>query len=166
MARRNQGVYEPEFRILFIGAMLFGVFGYAGWAGTIITFFDGVSSIGTYNSQLVLRTTCLGSEQWPASRSSLSHWMDFDLILYYFQHDKFYHGRFGSRGDHISFGHTRRKCTACLSSDKLFEEHGSLWVYFFRERDGTVQRCRSISFDLGRLSSGLLAFDDSNVPVW
>ena len=36
LARRNQGVYEPEFRIFLVGAMLFGVFGYAGWAGTII----------------------------------------------------------------------------------------------------------------------------------
>jgi len=32
LARRNQGVYEPEFRIFFSGAMLFGAFGYAGWA--------------------------------------------------------------------------------------------------------------------------------------
>ena len=39
MARRNRGVYEPEFRIFFIGAMLFGVFGYAGWAGTMIIVF-------------------------------------------------------------------------------------------------------------------------------
>ena len=39
LARRNQGVYEPEFRILFVGAMLFGVFSYAGWAGTMIIIF-------------------------------------------------------------------------------------------------------------------------------
>ena len=39
LARRNQGVYEPEFRIFFVGAMLFGVFGYAGWAGTMISGF-------------------------------------------------------------------------------------------------------------------------------
>ena len=39
LARRNQGVYEPEFRILFVGAMLFGVFSYAGWAGTMTTIF-------------------------------------------------------------------------------------------------------------------------------
>ncbi|KAF8079194.1 MFS general substrate transporter [Lyophyllum atratum] len=32
LARRNKGVYEPEFRIFFISTMLFGVFGYAGWA--------------------------------------------------------------------------------------------------------------------------------------
>ena len=38
LARRNQGVYEPEFRIFFVATMLFGVFGYAGWAGTMITF--------------------------------------------------------------------------------------------------------------------------------
>ena len=38
LARRNQGVYEPEFRIFFVGPMLFGVFGYAGWAGTMIAF--------------------------------------------------------------------------------------------------------------------------------
>ena len=40
LARRNQGVYEPEFRIFFVGAMVFGVFGYAGWAGTMTTFFS------------------------------------------------------------------------------------------------------------------------------
>jgi hypothetical protein len=40
LARRNQGVYEPEFRIFFVGAMVFGVFGYAGWAGTKITYFQ------------------------------------------------------------------------------------------------------------------------------
>ena len=39
LARRNHGVYEPEFRIFFVGTMLFGVFGHVGWAGTIITFF-------------------------------------------------------------------------------------------------------------------------------
>ncbi|KAF9469578.1 MFS general substrate transporter [Collybia nuda] len=32
LAKRNKGVYEPEFRIFFISTMLFGVFGYAGWA--------------------------------------------------------------------------------------------------------------------------------------
>ena len=66
LARRNQGVYEPEFRIFFVGAMLFGVFGYAGWAGTNINFLDAVYSIRSYFSQLVLHTTCLGSELWPA----------------------------------------------------------------------------------------------------
>ncbi|RDB19503.1 Protein HOL1 [Hypsizygus marmoreus] len=32
LAKRNKGIYEPEFRIFFISTMLFGVFGYAGWA--------------------------------------------------------------------------------------------------------------------------------------
>ena len=32
MARRNGGVYEPEFRLPFTLSMLFGVFGYVGWA--------------------------------------------------------------------------------------------------------------------------------------
>ncbi|KAG6829769.1 hypothetical protein H0H92_003559 [Tricholoma furcatifolium] len=32
LAKRNQGIYEPEFRIVFVSTMLFGVFGYAGWA--------------------------------------------------------------------------------------------------------------------------------------
>ena len=45
LARRNQGVYEPEFRIFFVGAMLLGVFAYAGWAGTNINFLDAVYSI-------------------------------------------------------------------------------------------------------------------------
>ena len=32
IARRNRGVFEPEFRLVFMLAMLFGVFGYVGWA--------------------------------------------------------------------------------------------------------------------------------------
>ncbi|KAF9055995.1 MFS general substrate transporter [Panaeolus papilionaceus] len=32
LSKRNKGIYEPEFRIFFVGSMLFGVFGYAGWA--------------------------------------------------------------------------------------------------------------------------------------
>ena len=32
MARRNGGVYEPEFRLIFMLNMLFGMFGYVGWA--------------------------------------------------------------------------------------------------------------------------------------
>lgn len=37
LAKRNKGVYEPEFRIFFVSTMLFGVFGYAGWAGRFQT---------------------------------------------------------------------------------------------------------------------------------
>ncbi|KAK7695196.1 hypothetical protein QCA50_002386 [Cerrena zonata] len=32
MAKRSGGVYEPEFRLVFMSTMLFGVFGYVGWA--------------------------------------------------------------------------------------------------------------------------------------
>ncbi|PPQ79900.1 hypothetical protein CVT25_002956 [Psilocybe cyanescens] len=32
LSKRNRGIYEPEFRILFMITMLCGVFGYAGWA--------------------------------------------------------------------------------------------------------------------------------------
>ena len=32
MSKRNGGVYEPEFRLVFMISMLFGVFGYVGWA--------------------------------------------------------------------------------------------------------------------------------------
>ncbi|PIL31059.1 MFS general substrate transporter [Ganoderma sinense ZZ0214-1] len=32
MARRNRGIYEPEYRLVFMLSMLFGVFGYLGWA--------------------------------------------------------------------------------------------------------------------------------------
>ncbi|OJT13961.1 Protein HOL1 [Trametes pubescens] len=32
IAKRNCGVYEPEFRLIFMLSMLFGVFGYVGWA--------------------------------------------------------------------------------------------------------------------------------------
>lgn len=36
MSKRNRGIYEPEFRLLFMSSMLFGVFGYFGWAGKFI----------------------------------------------------------------------------------------------------------------------------------
>ena len=39
LARRNGGVYETEFRIIFVLTMLFGVFGYVGWAGLFIYLF-------------------------------------------------------------------------------------------------------------------------------
>lgn len=32
MSKRNGGIYEPEFRLVFMISMLFGVFGYVGWA--------------------------------------------------------------------------------------------------------------------------------------
>lgn len=38
LSKRNKGVYEPEFRLVFMSAMLFGVFGYAGWAGQYALF--------------------------------------------------------------------------------------------------------------------------------
>lgn len=33
LSKRNKGIYEPEFRIIFMLSMLVGVFGYIGWAG-------------------------------------------------------------------------------------------------------------------------------------
>ena len=32
MSQRNRGIYEPEYRLVFMFSMLFGVFGYVGWA--------------------------------------------------------------------------------------------------------------------------------------
>ncbi|ETW86516.1 major facilitator superfamily [Heterobasidion irregulare TC 32-1] len=32
MSKRNGGIYEPEYRLVFMSTMLLGVFGYAGWA--------------------------------------------------------------------------------------------------------------------------------------
>ena len=32
MSQRNRGIYEPEYRLVFMLGMLFGVFGYVGWA--------------------------------------------------------------------------------------------------------------------------------------
>ncbi|RPD64560.1 MFS general substrate transporter [Lentinus tigrinus ALCF2SS1-7] len=32
ISKRNRGIYEPEFRLVFMISMLFGVFGYVGWA--------------------------------------------------------------------------------------------------------------------------------------
>ena len=31
VAKRNRGIYEPEFRLILVLSMLFGVFGYVGW---------------------------------------------------------------------------------------------------------------------------------------
>ncbi|KAI0370107.1 MFS general substrate transporter [Pilatotrama ljubarskyi] len=32
ISKRNRGIYEPEFRLVFMISMLFGLFGYIGWA--------------------------------------------------------------------------------------------------------------------------------------
>lgn len=32
LSQRNRGIYEPEFRLVSMATMLFGVFGYIGWA--------------------------------------------------------------------------------------------------------------------------------------
>lgn len=32
LSQRNRGVYEPEYRLAFMLSMLFGVFGFVGWA--------------------------------------------------------------------------------------------------------------------------------------
>ena len=32
ISKRNRGIFEPEFRLVFMISMLFGVFGYVGWA--------------------------------------------------------------------------------------------------------------------------------------
>lgn len=32
MSERNRGVYEPEFRLVFLFSLLVGTFGYVGWA--------------------------------------------------------------------------------------------------------------------------------------
>lgn len=43
LSKRNGGIYEPEFRLWFMLSMLFGVFGYVGWAGNttyLLVYFD------------------------------------------------------------------------------------------------------------------------------
>lgn len=32
LSKRNKGIYEPEFRLIFVLAMLFAFFGFVGWA--------------------------------------------------------------------------------------------------------------------------------------
>ncbi|KAF8963907.1 MFS general substrate transporter [Flammula alnicola] len=57
LSKRNKGVYEPEFRIIFMVSMLFGVFGYAGWAvGTTqsMPWIGAVSCIAMTNFSMVV----------------------------------------------------------------------------------------------------------------
>ncbi|KAF4611520.1 hypothetical protein D9613_004113 [Agrocybe pediades] len=57
MSKRNGGIYEPEFRIVFLLSMLFGVFGYAGWAvGTTqnMPWIGAVSCIAMANFSMVV----------------------------------------------------------------------------------------------------------------
>ncbi|KAF8808032.1 MFS general substrate transporter [Phlegmacium glaucopus] len=57
LAKRNKGVYEPEFRIFFIIPMLLGVFGYAGWAvGTThhMPWIGAVACIAMANFSLIV----------------------------------------------------------------------------------------------------------------
>ena len=76
LARRNQGVYEPEFRIFFVATMLFGVFGYAGWAGTMITIFKTKTSY----AQLGLITSSWYHTEHALDRSSGLHRVRRSLI--------------------------------------------------------------------------------------
>ncbi|KAI0040661.1 MFS general substrate transporter [Auriscalpium vulgare] len=57
MSKRNGGIYEPEFRLLFMSTMLFGVFGYAGWAvGTVnnMPWIGAVACIAMANFSMVV----------------------------------------------------------------------------------------------------------------
>ncbi|KAI0319957.1 MFS general substrate transporter, partial [Amylostereum chailletii] len=57
LAKRNRGVYEPEFRLWFMFSMWFGVFGYAGWAvGTEhnMPWIGAVSCIAMVNFSMVV----------------------------------------------------------------------------------------------------------------
>jgi len=57
LSKRNKGIYEPEFRILFLFTMLFGVFGYAGWAvGTTLNmpWIGAVTCIAMANFSMVV----------------------------------------------------------------------------------------------------------------
>ncbi|TFK70466.1 MFS general substrate transporter [Pluteus cervinus] len=60
IAKRNKGIYEPEFRIFFIASMLFGLFGYAGWAvGTThnMPWIGAVACIAMANFSIILSTS-------------------------------------------------------------------------------------------------------------
>ncbi|KXN90109.1 Quinidine resistance protein 3 [Leucoagaricus sp. SymC.cos] len=57
LSRQNHGIYEPEFRLFFAIAMLFGVFGYAGWAvGTThnMPWIGAVACIAMANFSMVM----------------------------------------------------------------------------------------------------------------
>jgi len=57
LAKRNKGIYEPEFRIFFISTMLFGIFGYVGWAvGTVhnMPWIGAVACIAMANFSMVV----------------------------------------------------------------------------------------------------------------
>ncbi|TFK41975.1 MFS general substrate transporter [Crucibulum laeve] len=57
LAKRNKGIYEPEFRIVFMITMLCGVFGYSGWAvGTThnMPWIGAVACIALANFSMVI----------------------------------------------------------------------------------------------------------------
>ena len=48
MSQRNRGVYEPEYRLVFMFSMLFGVFGYVGWAVGIEKHMPWIGAVACY----------------------------------------------------------------------------------------------------------------------
>ena len=63
LARRNRGVYEPEFRLVLMLTMLFGVFGYIGWASESCNLPRHVHErliLTRFSSQLAINMECLG----------------------------------------------------------------------------------------------------------
>ena len=62
LAKRNRGIYEPEFRLIFMSSMLFGVFGYVGW---------GVGS--SHHMPWIGATICITYVPWYSSPRSFGH---------------------------------------------------------------------------------------------
>jgi MFS family permease len=108
LSKRNKGIFEPEFRIIFVITMLFGVFGYAGWAvGTTknMPWIGAVACIAMANFSMVVSGAAAVTYLLDTHRENALHILALsnfgkNMVLYGFTF--FANGMIASRGVRVS----------------------------------------------------------------
>lgn len=149
MSRRNGGTYEPEFRLVFMFGMLFGIFGYVGWA------------IGTqHNMPWIGAVACI---TYVFASNLIGHGEIADSAINWAQDDELQHGRLGVCGCHVPTRHAPRGRTTYTGSHELCKEHGPLCVHILCKRHHHQSWCEGRASYSRRMSGVLLAGIDSDV---
>ena len=170
MSQRNRGIYEPEYRLVFMLGMLFGVFGYVGWAvgnDNRMPWIGAVACI-TYvlwHPSLSVALLTIGTLDHPdpsSLRSALcarlrpsvpteshiprgSHLISAPPGAPVWQHAQLQHGRLRRSGSNLPAGHARRQRPAHPLHHELREEHGPLRLDLFRQRHHHLPRCQGLA---------------------
>ncbi|KAI0031049.1 MFS general substrate transporter [Vararia minispora EC-137] len=137
MARRNGGVYEPEFRLVFMLAMLFGVFGYAGWAvGTThnMPWIGAVACMAMANFSMVVSGAAAVTYLLDAHGPNALHCLAVsnflkNMVLYGFSF--FANGMIAARGVKVSLLILAACQAACWSASVpmyLFGKRARAWI--------------------------------------